>query len=545
MLNDLLRRVSARYRGGIATRTALLVVVFSCGIGLLFATAAAVFAHRHETNRLNAQVEQLAATVENTVSVACYVGDKALAHEVALGLLKNQAVAAVKISSVTEILETAAREQVATEHSHAVVRQIISPFDTHEIVGELVLIPAAGEIRSQAFAISGFSAFALFLQTAALAAVVAMVVLRSIVRPITDMSDELHRMQMETGQHLRIPVGDEENEIGRLARDTNSLISRFVSLLASERHQRQERERSELQLRSIFDNAECGIFVIDSNARLISWNPASARELGFSPVRSAQAEPLHLDTLLVPHSAKIRSLLARSRDSKSAMSEDLEVKRDGAGSKWLNVFLQPIDENRFQGMAQDITSRKRAEADALALAERDSLTGLLNRRGMEQVLKKILAESAAGRTGTVTLMLMDLDWFKEVNDTHGHDAGDHVLRTIALRLQSSVRPSDMVARLGGDEFVLATTLDDVPAINTLVARIIERVAEPIALANGARANVGASIGVATFDSKRMNVRSLLSAADAAMYDAKQSGRSRYTWASATNTQRLSEPNQVA
>jgi diguanylate cyclase (GGDEF)-like protein len=196
-------------------------------------------------------------------------------------------------------------------------------------------------------------------------------------------------------------------------------------------------------------------------------------------------------------------------------------------------------------MAQDITNRKRAETDALALAERDSLTGLLNRRGMEQVLKKILAENVAGRTGTVTLMLMDLDWFKAVNDTHGHEAGDHVLRTIALRVQSSVRPSDMVARLGGDEFVLATTLDDVPAINTLISRIIERVAEPIALANGQRANVGASIGVATFDPKRMNVRSLLSTADAAMYEAKQSGRSRYVWASVTNTQRFSEPNQVA
>lgn len=544
-MTEYLSRLNSRYRSGVATRTAVLVVMFSCGIGLLFATAAAIFAHRHETNRLNAQVEQLASTVENTVSVACYVGDKALAHEVALGLLKNQAVAAVKISSVTNVLDNTVRESASVGSTRGVVRQILSPFDSHEIVGELILIPARDEIRSQAFAISGFSALTLFLQTAALAAVVAMVVLRSIVRPIADMSNELHRMQIETGQHLRIPRGDERNEIGRLARDTNSLISRFVSLLASERHQRQERERSELQLRSIFDNAECGIFVIDSNAQLISWNPASARELGFSPVRSAQAEPLKLDTLLAPHSAKIRSLLARSRESKSAMSEDLEVKRDGASSKWLNVFLQPIDENRFQGMAQDITSRKRAEADALALAERDSLTGLLNRRGMEQVLKKILAESAAGRTGTVTLMLMDLDWFKQVNDTHGHDAGDHVLRTIALRVQSSVRPSDMVARLGGDEFVLATTLDDVPAINTLIARIIERVAEPIALSNGARANVGASIGVATFDPKRMNVRSLLGAADAAMYEAKQAGRSRYAWASAANSQRRSEPNQVA
>jgi diguanylate cyclase (GGDEF)-like protein/PAS domain S-box-containing protein len=522
-----------------------LVVVISCAIGLLFATATAVFAHRHETNRLHAQVEQLASTVENTVSVACYVGDKALAHEVALGLLKNHAVAAVKISSLTDVLDSTARERASPESSRPVIRKMISPFDSHEIVGELVLIPARDEIRSQAFAISGFSALVLFLQTAALAAVVAMVVLRSIVRPITDMSDELHRMQIETGQHLRIPLGDEQNEIGRLARDTNSLISRFVKLLASERHQRHERELSELQLRSIFDNAECGIFVIDLSGQLISWNPASARELGFSPVRPANAEPLKLDALLAPHSARVRLLLARCRESKSAMSEDLEVKRDGAGSKWLNVFLQPIDENRFQGMAQDITNRKRVEAEALALAERDSLTGLLNRRGMEQVLKKILSENMAGRAGTVTLMLMDLDWFKEVNDKHGHEAGDHVLRTIALRVQSSVRPSDMVARLGGDEFVLATTLDDVPAINTLISRIIERVAEPIALANGERARVGASIGVATFDPKRMNVRSLLSAADAAMYDAKQSGRSRYAWASVTNTQRFSEPNQVA
>lgn len=531
-----IQRFVFRYRHGVATRTALLVVVFSCGIGLLFAGAAAIFAHRHETSRLNEQVEQLASTVQNTVSVACYVGDKALAHEVALGLLKNQAIASVKISSATQVLDNTARDARPSKSSRVVARKIVSPFDAHEIVGELVLVPAGDEIRSQAYSFSAFSALVLFLQTAALAALVALVVLRSIVRPITRMSNELHQLQIETGQQLRIPPGDEQNEIGRLARDTNSLISRFVTLLASERHQRQERERSERQLRSIFENADCGIFVIDSNAELMSWNPALARELEFSPVRRTDAPALKLDSLLAPHAARVRLLLARSREAKGAVSEDFEIKRDGTSSKWLNVFLQPIDANRFQGMAQDITTRKRAEADALALAERDSLTGLLNRRGMEQVLKKILAENVASRAGTVTLMLMDLDWFKEVNDTYGHEAGDQVLRTVALRLQSSVRPSDMVARLGGDEFVLATTLEDVPAINALIARIIERIGEPIALSNGDRANVGVSIGVATFDPKRMNIRSLLAAADSAMYDAKQSGRSRYAWASATNSQ---------
>jgi two-component system cell cycle response regulator len=139
-----------------------------------------------------------------------------------------------------------------------------------------------------------------------------------------------------------------------------------------------------------------------------------------------------------------------------------------------------------------------------------------------------LVEQAAGRGKPLTLLVLDIDYFKSINDTHGHDAGDDVLREFAVRVKKSIRGIDLACRYGGEEFVIVMPETDM-AVATLVAeRIRRRIAsEPFAIDNGARAiNVTLSIGLAALGSNEDTGASILKRADQALYRAKRDGRNR-------------------
>ena len=172
-------------------------------------------------------------------------------------------------------------------------------------------------------------------------------------------------------------------------------------------------------------------------------------------------------------------------------------------------------------LLRDVTTRERAEAELRDQALHDALTGLPNRALLGDRLTSAIA-AAQRQNAPLSLLLLDLDGFKGVNDTWGHHAGDQVLIEIAARLSGSLRESDTAARLGGDEFVLllpATPL--VGAIETARA-LVDFIVAPV-IVDGKPLTVGASIGIAVFPNHGRDAEVLLAAADSAMYDAKQSG----------------------
>ncbi|MEM7439704.1 MAG: GGDEF domain-containing protein [Pseudomonadota bacterium] len=172
---------------------------------------------------------------------------------------------------------------------------------------------------------------------------------------------------------------------------------------------------------------------------------------------------------------------------------------------------------------------RRLQGDKTAAEEQastDSLTGLANRRALEQHMERLLSRR---RTEPFGLMQIDLDYFKAVNDTHGHAAGDFVLKTVSDRLRNTVRPGDVIARIGGDEFVVI--LADLPGADFLekvAGRIIERTCQPIGFED-IICKVGASIGgtVVSLQTKK-TASDLLADADQALYASKAHGRGRYT-----------------
>ena len=209
-----------------------------------------------------------------------------------------------------------------------------------------------------------------------------------------------------------------ENE--RITRALHAAKAQMTELLEAERELRLRQERSERKFRLIFENAETGIFVIACDGRLQSWNPALGRILGLTAAPDQGCHP-ELSALLGDRDGRITRLIGQAFERQSAVTADLEVNERGHDTRWVSLVLNPIEEGLLQGVMSDITERKQAEFRAQALAERDALTGLWNRRGLE---RHIAALAPGRRTGTgLALLLLDLDGFKQVNDSYGHEAG--------------------------------------------------------------------------------------------------------------------------
>ena len=174
----------------------------------------------------------------------------------------------------------------------------------------------------------------------------------------------------------------------------------------------------------------------------------------------------------------------------------------------------------------DITERRRAEAEAAYLARHDALTGLSNRADFRVRLTSAIEDGAAsGRK--LAICCVDLDLFKDVNDTYGHPTGDRLLRMVAQRLRSELGEGDFAARIGGDEF--AVVLDAVAALEAIdarMARMIESLSQPYAI-DGVQLSIGASIGVALFPTDGGGADELIKNADLALYQAKSEGRRRH------------------
>lgn len=184
---------------------------------------------------------------------------------------------------------------------------------------------------------------------------------------------------------------------------------------------------------------------------------------------------------------------------------------------------------RISGLRASQNELRLHAAHLAQAAATDPLTGLVNRSGLAQGATRVLSDGAAH-----ALMLLDLDRFKPINDTHGHDAGDVVLRAVAARLQAQFRAGDIVARLGGDEFVvlLANPLPD-EQLAALARRLDAAVREPVDF-QGQALTVGASTGIARSPQDGRTLTDLMRCADQAMYQAKQTGSGHTFWSGAAN-----------
>lgn len=290
--------------------------------------------------------------------------------------------------------------------------------------------------------------------------------------------------------------------------------------------------RSEARFRATFDDAPIGMAITDlTPVRFGRWtqvNLALARTLGRTPHELLDCDPAGL---VHPDDRDAHPVIAIGSGPTDRLASERRYQHADGAYRWCrvvkSVVRDPLTGEPSHAVTQieDITAAKDAAAQLEHAALHDALTGLPNRLLLTDRLARALAELERSH-GVVGVMYVDLDNFKTVNDSLGHDAGDTVLLEVAQRLRSGVRPGDTVARLGGDEFVVVCgDVGDEDLVLQLADRVSEELNGP-AVIDGHLLEISGSIGVAITRMATADPIDLLRAADSAMFEAKSRGRGR-------------------
>jgi diguanylate cyclase (GGDEF)-like protein len=302
----------------------------------------------------------------------------------------------------------------------------------------------------------------------------------------------------------------------------------FFSDITQSRIREAQLTQTNLWFDAALTNMSQGLCVYDSDARLKIVN---AR---FRDIYNLSADQIPIGSTI----ENVLTTLLSSIDGTSLAVEDTRAIRERIARR--TVFARqheltdgrviafshrPISDGGWVLTYEDVTERHRSEARISFMARHDSLTTLPNRALFGERLEQALAGLENG--GVFSLLLVDLDRFKEVNDTHGHPIGDTLLRVVARRLLACARDEDTVARLGGDEFAfIGTGVRDAYDAGQLAARIIQTVSQPFVI-NGYSLEIGASVGIVVANADNRDADDLLRDADIALYAVKKDGRGSY------------------
>ena len=338
---------------------------------------------------------------------------------------------------------------------------------------------------------------------------------RGLSRPILALSRFTARIG-QSDDELRVAI-DRSDEIGELARALEAMRTNLRRTMVS-------RDAVDRILNSMQD----GLLVTSPDGTITDANKAGASLLGRS---KAELIGRTIGDVLPALSPALKYPSATS--IAAAHSESIETwLRAGSGDR-RPILLSAAVMSRTEGtpdgfvwVFHDITERKRAEQQIHHMAHHDALTGLPNRILLHDRLQNAVAQ-ARRRNEAVALLLIDLDDFKDVNDTLGHFAGDDLLIAVAKRITACIRETDTCARLGGDEFaVVQVGAHGAGEADLLCQRLIEAIDQPFQI-HDQEVVIGTSIGVSLFPRDGVQVEQLLKNADLALYQAKSSGRRRY------------------
>jgi diguanylate cyclase (GGDEF)-like protein/PAS domain S-box-containing protein len=356
-----------------------------------------------------------------------------------------------------------------------------------------------------------------------LAVLLSFLMARRITRPIEAMVERSEAIALDTKGDL--PPAPETN-VEELATLYNAQINSHTRLL-------QRAEELELSSQRYFAVARVGAMVTwraDRYGNILDiegWTEFTGQHARAALGRG-WVERVHGEDMLT----LTETLDAAARDNSATATAEVRVKTDLHGWVWVNFRGAKITDSsgkavEWVGTLENIDDRKRLQLRISHMAYHDALTGLPNRIRLAEHFEELWQTHNSGQN--CALLYIDLDKFKQANDTFGHATGDALLREVAMRLQSVLRAHDMAARLGGDEFaVVLGALENVEYSTTVASRIVRSLSVPFEI-DGHVVEIGASVGVAPFKAGTVSIERLQFEADSALYRAKTGGRNRWSF----------------
>ncbi|RTL47395.1 MAG: EAL domain-containing protein [Rhodocyclaceae bacterium] len=356
----------------------------------------------------------------------------------------------------------------------------------------------------------------------------------------------LARLEHEKADYL--PVVDQDGKmLGAISH--SSLV---VGLLQAERATLEERESLINQLEaelnhhriaaSVFDTTSEGILVTDAKASIVLVNRAFENVTGYRFEEVRGHRPALLQSGI--HDTEFYAKFWSALQDKGAWQGEIWNKRKNGETypEWLHVNAVRDTSGvttHYVGIFSDISAHKEVQERLHQMAYFDNLTGLPNRQLFLDRLERVIARCQRNETG-VSLLFIDLDRFKNINDSLGHGFGDQVLIQAANKMREIIRDADTIARLGGDEFtILIEDGGNEQAAEKVASKVIETLGDHFSIA-GREVFVSASIGISRYPTDGTDAESLLKNADLAMYQAKESGRSVYQFFKPDMNEKLTE-----
>ncbi|MDT8836026.1 putative bifunctional diguanylate cyclase/phosphodiesterase [Paraburkholderia fungorum] len=328
-------------------------------------------------------------------------------------------------------------------------------------------------------------------------------------------------------------------------------ISHSVGLAVHQDAMAQRLARSEEHHRLVVDHLNEGIIVQARDGVVLACNPSARRILRASTeligrdILTVMVRAYHEDGSIVTEAARPTSRVLAS--GKPLLGVTIGLELIGGDVIWITENVVPIikpgdsEPSSVLISFTDIGPVREAQRQLKFLATRDPLTGLYNRAYLAERMRDLFAPAGMagmGELARVAVLFVDLDGFKKVNDTAGHEAGDALLCSVAQRLSACVAFGDTLARVGGDEFVIVVSAyENTAQLIALAQRILDTIAVPFAVADN-EYYMGASIGISLFPEDGQDVPTLMRNADSAMYHAKQCGRNNFQFFTAELNQRL-------
>jgi diguanylate cyclase (GGDEF)-like protein/PAS domain S-box-containing protein len=297
----------------------------------------------------------------------------------------------------------------------------------------------------------------------------------------------------------------------------------------------QKRANEETHLyANVFKSSGEPILITDSYERIIAVNEAFIKTTGYTAEELYGKNPSILSAGETPDHI-YQKMWSEINKTGFWQGEVKNRKKDGTVFPcWLSISASNNESGdilNYIGSFTDITEQKADQERIHYLAHHDSLTGLVNRFSLEERLEQAV-HATKRHKNKLALFFIDMDRFKAINDTHGHQTGDELLKMVAQRLQDNIRESDIVARIGGDEFVVVITdIEEELSADPIARSLIKKLGEPYQI-NNKTVISSPSIGISIYPVDADKCSELMKSADAAMYHAKQSGRNNYQYFSA-------------